>query len=94
MSSLDIAHQLQVMEIARQFARAGGGVIAVMHDLNLTALYADRVAVLAEGARLAFGTPGAVLTDDILSRAYRCALRVSAPPPSGIPYILPHAASA
>ena len=93
-SSLDIAHQLQVMEIARQFARAGGGVIAVMHDLNLTALYADRVAVLAEGARLAFGAPGAVLTDDILSRAYRCALRVSAPPPSGIPYILPHAASA
>ncbi|MWB79071.1 heme ABC transporter ATP-binding protein [Pseudooceanicola sp. 216_PA32_1] len=93
-SSLDIAHQLQVMEIARAFARAGGGVIAVMHDLNLTALFADRVAILAEGRRLAFGTPGEVLTDDILSRAYGCALRVSAPPPAGIPYILPHAASA
>ncbi|MFW2544820.1 heme ABC transporter ATP-binding protein [Primorskyibacter sp. 2E107] len=92
-SSLDIAHQLQVMEIAREFARAGGGVIAVMHDLNLTALFADRVAVLAEGLRLAFGTPGEVLTDDILSRAYGCALRVSAPPPAAIPYILPHAAS-
>ena len=93
-SSLDIAHQLQVMEIARDFARAGGGVIAVMHDLNLTALFADRVAVLAEGQRLAFGTPQEVLTDGTLSRAYGCALRVSAPPPSGIPYILPHAASA
>ncbi|WP_323769522.1 heme ABC transporter ATP-binding protein [Antarctobacter sp.] len=93
-SSLDIAHQLQVMEIARDFARAGGGVIAVMHDLNLTALYADRVAVLAEGQRLAFGTPAEVLTDDTLSRAYRCTLRVSAPPPVGIPYVLPHAASA
>ena len=93
-SSLDIAHQLQVMEIARDFAREGGGVIAVMHDLNLTALYADRVAVLAEGQRLAFGPPGEVLTDDILSRAYGCALRVSSPPPVGVPYILPHAASA
>jgi len=93
-SSLDIAHQLQVMDIARSFARAGGGVIAVMHDLNLTALFADRVAVLAEGQCLAFGTPGEVLTDDILSRAYGCALRVSAPPPAGIPYILPHAATA
>lgn len=93
-SSLDIAHQLQVMEIARHFARAGGGVIAVMHDLNLTALYADRVAVLAEGRRLAFGAPGEVLTDDILSRAYGCSLRVSSPPPVGVPYILPHAASA
>lgn len=91
-SSLDIAHQLQVMEIARGFARAGGGVIAVMHDLNLTALFADRVAVLSEGQRLAFGTPSDVLTDETLSRAYGCALRVSAPPPSGIPYILPHAA--
>lgn len=92
-SSLDIAHQLQVMEIARDFARAGGGVIAVMHDLNLTALYADSVAVLAEGQMLALGTPAEVLTDNILSRAYGCALRVSAPPPVGIPYILPHAAS-
>ena len=93
-SSLDIAHQLQVMEIARAFARAGGGVIAVMHDLNLTALFADRVAVLAEGRRLAFGAPEEVLTDDILSRAYGCALRVSAPPPPGMPYILPQSASA
>lgn len=93
-SSLDIAHQLQVMEIARDFARAGGGVIAVMHDLNLTALYADRVAVLASGQRLAFGSPREVLTDDVLSCAYGCALRVSSPPPVGIPYILPHAASA
>ena len=93
-SSLDIAHQLQVMEIARAFARAGGGVIAVMHDLNLTALFADRVAVLAEGRRLAFGAPEEVLTDDILSRAYGCALRVSAPPPAGMPYILPQSASA
>ena len=93
-SSLDIAHQLQVMEIARDFARAGGGVIAVMHDLNLTALFADRVAVLADGQCLAFGAPGAVLTNHILSHAYGCTLRVSVPPPAGIPYILPHSASA
>ncbi|HEV8033887.1 heme ABC transporter ATP-binding protein [Yoonia sp.] len=93
-SSLDIAHQLQVMDIARGFARAGGGVIAVMHDLNLTALYADRVALLATGKRMAFGQPQEVLTDEILSDAYGCALRVSAPPPAGIPFILPHAASA
>lgn len=92
-SSLDIAHQLQVMEIARDFAQAGGGVIAVMHDLNLTALFADQIAVLAEGECLAFGTPQDVLTDRTLSQAYGCALRVSAPPPRGIPYILPHAAS-
>ena len=93
-SSLDIGHQLQVMDRARDFARQGGGVIAVMHDLNLTALYADQVIVLAEGRAIATGTPTDVLTDDILSRAYGCQLRVSAPPPVGVPYILPHAATA
>ncbi|KZZ30460.1 iron ABC transporter [Sulfitobacter sp. HI0082] len=93
-SSLDIAHQLQVMEIAQDFARAGGGVIAVMHDLNLTALFADQVVMLSNGTRLACGAPGAVLTDQTLSAAYGCSLRVSTPPPTGVPYILPHAASA
>lgn len=93
-SSLDIAHQLQVMELARDFAHAGGGVIAVMHDLNLTALFADRVAVLAGGQCLATGAPRDVLTDGVLSDAYGCALRVSALPPVDVPYILPHAASA
>lgn len=92
-SSLDIVHQLQVMDIARDFARSGGGVVAVMHDLNLTALYADRVAVLAGGQCIATGSPATVLTDAILSQAYGCTLRVSAPPPVGVPYILPHAAS-
>lgn len=93
-SSLDIAHQLQVMEIARNFARAGGGVIAVMHDLNLTALFADRVAVLSEGQMLDFGPPQAVLSDATLSAAYGCQLRVSTLPEDSSPFILPHAATA
>ena len=92
-SSLDIAHQLQVMQIARDFASAGGGVVAVMHDLNLTALFADEVTILSEGEIIAAGTPGAVMTDAILSRAYGCALKVSTPPARNIPYILPHAAA-
>ncbi|EPX85716.1 heme ABC transporter ATP-binding protein [Salipiger mucosus] len=90
-ASLDIAHQLQVMEIARDFARAGGGVVTVMHDLNLTALFADRVLVLSGGRPLAFGTPQEVLTDDTLSRAYGCTLKVSRPPErADMPYVLPH----
>ncbi|WP_147112553.1 heme ABC transporter ATP-binding protein [Tateyamaria sp. syn59] len=92
-SSLDIAHQLQVMTIARNFARAGGGVIAVMHDLNLTALFADHVLVMAEGQLLASGHPAEVMTDDVLSRAYGCTLRVNTAPTDTIPYILPHCAA-
>lgn len=91
-SALDIAHQLQVMQIAKGFAEAGGGVVAVMHDLNLTAMFADQITVLSKGRVAAIGTPQEVMTDDVLSNAYGCALRVSHAPPPGMPYLLPHAA--
>lgn len=93
-ASLDIAHQLTVMDIARDYAGAGGGVIAVMHDLNLTALYADNVAVIESGHLLAQGAPAEVLTNTVLSRAYGCQLQVNhAPAPDQI-FILPHGARA
>lgn len=82
-SSLDIAHQLMVMRRARRFAAEGGGVLAVLHDLNLTAMVADRVLLLAEGRLLADGPPEQVLTDDLLSRAYRCPIRTNQSPAKG-----------
>lgn len=91
-SSLDIGHQLTVMELARDYARAGGGVIAVMHDLNLTAMYADRIVLMHRGRIAAQGSPAEVLTDATLSAAYGCRLRVSTPPPAG-PFLLPQAAT-
>ena len=93
-SALDIAHQLQVMEIAKSFAAKGGGVVAVMHDLNLTAMFADQVTVLSNGRLAASGPPSEVMTDEVLSRAYRCDLRVGQTPPRNTPFILPHAARA
>ena len=92
-SSLDIAHQLQVMSIARNFAQAGGGVVAVMHDLNLTGLFADHVLIMADGQVLAAGPPAEVMTDDILSRAYGCSLNVNATPVGPAPFVLPHSGS-
>jgi iron complex transport system ATP-binding protein len=91
-ASLDIGHQLEVMDLMRDYAARGGGVVAVMHDLNLTALYARSVAMLAEGRVVAQGTPAEVLTDKILSRAYGCALRVNSAPKPPATYLLPHMA--
>ena len=79
------------MRLAKEFARAGGGVVAVMHDLNLTAMFADAVCVLDAGRVAATGAPRQVLTSDILSRVYDCDLRVSTPPPDTVPYLLPQA---
>jgi len=91
-SSLDIGHQLEVMDIMADYAARGGGVVAVMHDLNLTAIYAASVAMLAEGRVMAQGTPEEVLTDVTLSRAYGCALRVNAAPDPPATFLLPHMA--
>ena len=87
-SSLDIAHQLTVMRIAADYAAAGGGVVAVMHDLNLTAMFADRVALMQGGRVVAQGRPEAVMTDDNLSRAYGCDLRINRAPDQGV-WMLP-----
>lgn len=91
-SSLDIAHQLDVMNIARDFALGGGGVVAVMHDLNLTSMFADNIAVMHEGRLVASGRPPDVLTDETLSGVYGCRLQVNAAPGPGATYILPHSA--
>lgn len=90
-SSLDIRHQLAIMDVAREHA-GQGGVIAVMHDLNLTAMYADRVYVLDGGRVAAWGSPRQVLTAQTLSEVFGCALKVDAVPGDDVPFILPQTA--
>lgn len=91
-ASLDLGHQLEVMDIARSFASAGGGVITVMHDLNLTAMYAQSVALMQKGRLVVQGAAEDVLTDSRLSEAYGCGVRVGVTPPSGA-FVLPQVAT-
>lgn len=91
-SSLDIKHQLAIMRIARSFAARGGGVVAILHDLNLTAMFADSVLVMHGGRGMVAGAPSAALRDDVLKQAFGCSLRVGALPPAGTPFVLPQSA--
>lgn len=91
--SLDIGHQMMVMNPARSYADAGSGVVPEMHDLNPTAMFADQVALLGKGGIPAAGRPSDILTDALLSRAYACARRVNTPPAQGT-CVLPHRATA
>lgn len=90
-SSLDISHQLQVMAIIQNFAAQGGGVMMVMHDLNLTAMCANSVILLSNGGVLHQGSVGETLQDDLLSRAYGCDIAVNRTPDSGV-FLLPQMA--
>ncbi|HEY4091327.1 MAG TPA: heme ABC transporter ATP-binding protein [Luteibacter sp.] len=69
-AGLDIAHQHFILRRARVCAALGLGVIAVLHDLNLAARYADEVAVLASGALLRHGPPAEALDTSLLSEIY------------------------
>lgn len=91
-ASLDIRHQLTIMQIARDFAERGGGVVAVMHDLNLSAMFAEQICVVSDGEIAAFGAPDQVISNDLLSRVFGCDLRVNELPDNRIPFILPHRA--
>ncbi|WP_208432776.1 heme ABC transporter ATP-binding protein [Bartonella taylorii] len=92
-ASLDIQHQLVVMDIAKNFARCGGGVLAVLHDLNLAAHYADKMVLLKQGEIYCEGSASTVLTTQNLREVYHCALIVSELPKEDIPFILPQTAS-
>ncbi|MEQ1944284.1 heme ABC transporter ATP-binding protein [Mesorhizobium sp. VNQ89] len=91
-SSLDIKHQLIIMNIARDFAARGGGVVAILHDLNLTAMFADRIFVMHNGRLAASGSPDQVLRDDLMSEVFECNLKVGVLPTKGAPFVLPQSA--
>lgn len=87
-SSLDLRHQIALVETSRQRARNGTAVIAVLHDLNLAIRFADRIVVMCDGAIAAEGTPSETITSDVLRRVFHIDVAI-AQSDSGMPYLLP-----
>jgi iron complex transport system ATP-binding protein len=88
-SHLDLGHQHAIMARVRALAREGVGVIAVMHDLNLAAQYADEVIVMYKGRIAAQGSPEAAMTPETILRAYGTPATVIPHPQTARPVILP-----
>lgn len=88
-SSLDIGHQIAVLEIARDFVRDGGAVLAILHDLNLAAEFADHLVVLHQGRIFAEGPPADTIHDAVIADVYGISGAVGRPPADRIPYVLP-----
>jgi iron complex transport system ATP-binding protein len=75
-ANLDIHYQLAVMEVLRDYARAGHAVMVALHDLSLAARYCDRLCLLDAGGIVALGRPAEVLTEALLSQVYGVAVEV------------------
>jgi iron complex transport system ATP-binding protein len=83
---LDLKHQVATLKLARKLARAGLLVVVALHDLNLAAQYADRLALLS-GELLVCDLPANVLTPGWIRRAYGVAAMVTAHPVAGTPVV-------
>lgn len=79
-SNLDLVHEIKILEILKAEVKKGLGVMVIFHDLNLTAHFADRVALLSEGRIVACGTPEKVLKPKILEDIYGLRMAVSKRP--------------
>lgn len=88
-SSLDLRHQLNLLESATRRARAGTAVIAVLHDLNLAARFAERIILLKQGRLVADGSPQATITVASLREVFGIEAEIAVTP-AGLPYVLPH----
>ena len=87
-ANADIAHQISLLGFVRRLTRERNlGALIVTHEINLAAEFADRVALLKDGALIAAGAPGEVMTGDLLSQAFDTPLFVDAHPRSGKPSV-------
>ena len=86
---LDISHQVEILELIQSLNRERGlTVLATMHDLNLAALYFDRLVLLKEGRVRADGTPDKVLTEARINEVFSASVRVEPHPLTGTPHIV------
>ncbi|MGY1618961.1 ABC transporter ATP-binding protein [Geodermatophilus sp. SYSU D00691] len=87
---LDLSHQIDVLElVARLHAERGRTVVVVLHDLNLAARYAGRLVAMKDGVLVGSGTPGEVLTEQLLADVFDLEARVVPDPVTGTPMVVP-----
>jgi len=89
-ASLDLRHQLMLLDVAREGAKSGVAVMAILHDLNLAVAYADTLVVMHAGKIVASGDPAEVLAGGVVADVFGVDLRLCATPPGNIPFVLPH----
>jgi len=79
-SHLDMRHAYEALTLVRSLVADGHGAVVVLHDLNLAAAFADRIALLGDRTLLAWGTPAEVLEEARLTRAYGIPISVRREP--------------
>lgn len=90
-ASLDLNHQLDVMQLLSAFVQQGGSVLLALHDLTLAARFCQQLLLLDQGRIVASGTPVSVLTAENLARYFQVQADLITHPDSGDLLIHPRA---
>jgi len=85
---LDIAHQYELLDLLRTLNRQGKTVIAVLHDLNQAARYADNLVLMKEGRVVATGTPSELITAERVGDVFGIDALVTPDPVTGTPMVV------
>jgi len=87
---LDLAHQLDVLELVRTLNReCGRTIVMVLHDINQACRYADHLVAMRSGQVVAQGHPTDVLTPELLRDVFDVDCRVLSDPDTGRPLVVP-----
>jgi iron complex transport system ATP-binding protein len=90
---LDMAHQLDVLELIRDLHALGTTVVMVLHDVNQAARYADHVVAMREGRVVAQASPAEVLTPTLIDNVFGIRCSILTDPTTGSPVVVPIARS-
>jgi iron complex transport system ATP-binding protein len=91
---LDVAHQVEVLDLCAELHEQGRTLVAVLHDLNHACRYATRLIAMREGAIVAQGDPRTVVTAALVEEVFGLPARVIECPETGAPLVVPAARAA
>lgn len=86
---LDISYQLDVLDLCARLVDQGHTVVAVLHELNTAARYADHLIAMRDGGIVAEGVPADVVTPDTLAEVFDLDAIVVGDPEWGSPMVVP-----
>jgi iron complex transport system ATP-binding protein len=90
---LDIAHQIEVLDLVAALHRRGRTIVLVLHDVNLACRYAHHLVAMRNGQIIANGAPARVITAATIREVFGLHAVVIDDPVSGTPLVVPHSAS-
>ncbi|GGF50156.1 ferric enterobactin transporter FepC [Azorhizobium oxalatiphilum] len=86
---LDIAHQIELLDLLAGLHHQGRTIVAVLHDLNHACRYASRLIAMKDGAVIAEGPPSAVMTEALVEDVFGLASVIIPDPVAGTPLVVP-----